>query len=100
MHLENNHKNDSRGALIVLEGLDRYGKTSQSGRLLSCLERLGYLVESWCFPDRNTGVGQMISSYVANKSQLDDHEIHLLFSANRWEKRLISLYRPLLLHFL
>ncbi|WMV30573.1 hypothetical protein MTR67_023958 [Solanum verrucosum] len=31
----------------------------------------------------------MISSYLANKAQLDDHAIHLLFSANRWEKRLL-----------
>ncbi|TQD98103.1 hypothetical protein C1H46_016225 [Malus baccata] len=29
----------------------------------------------------------MISSYLSNESQLDDHTIHLLFSANRWEKR-------------
>ncbi|XP_057492166.1 thymidylate kinase-like [Actinidia eriantha] len=85
--MENNHKSDSRGALIVLEGLDRSGKTSQSSRLLSYLEGLGHSVESWRFPDRNTGVGQMISSYLANESQLDDHTIHLLFSANRWEKR-------------
>ncbi|CAL5368477.1 unnamed protein product [Camellia sinensis] len=85
--MENNQKSDSRGALIVLEGLDRSGKTSQSCRLLSYLEGLGHPVESWRFPDRNTGVGQMISAYLANKSQLDDHAIHLLFSANRWEKR-------------
>ncbi|KAL8539856.1 hypothetical protein ACS0TY_001456 [Phlomoides rotata] len=44
-------------------------------------------IESWRFPSRNTGVGQMISSYLANDSHLDDHAIHLLFSANRWEKR-------------
>ncbi|PSR87503.1 Thymidylate kinase [Actinidia chinensis var. chinensis] len=87
IHMENNHKSDSRGALIVLEGLDRSGKTSQSSRLLSYLEGLSHSVESWRFPDRNTGVGQMISSYLANESQLDDHTIHLLFSANRWEKR-------------
>lgn len=83
----NHHTNDSRGALIVLEGLDRCGKTSQSQRLLSHLERLGHSVESWRFPDRTTSVGQMISSYLSNESQLDDHTIHLLFSANRWEKR-------------
>ncbi|KAJ3684343.1 hypothetical protein LUZ61_013507 [Rhynchospora tenuis] len=29
----------------------------------------------------------MISSYLSNESQLDDRAIHLLFSANRWEKR-------------
>ncbi|KAH6813792.1 P-loop containing nucleoside triphosphate hydrolases superfamily protein [Perilla frutescens var. frutescens] len=75
------------GALIVLEGLDRCGKTSQCSRLLSHIEKSGHVVESWRFLDRNTGVGQMISSYLANDSHLDDHAIHLLFSANRWEKR-------------
>ncbi|CAA0808784.1 P-loop containing nucleoside triphosphate hydrolases superfamily protein [Striga hermonthica] len=29
----------------------------------------------------------MISSYLANQSNLDDRAIHLLFSAIRWEKR-------------
>ncbi|KAL3332701.1 hypothetical protein AABB24_032987 [Solanum stoloniferum] len=85
--MENKESSSSRGALIVLEGLDRCGKTSQSGRLYKYLDEQGHSVESWRFPDRNTGVGQMISSYLANKSQLDDHAIHLLFSANRWEKR-------------
>ncbi|KAJ8752411.1 hypothetical protein K2173_004047 [Erythroxylum novogranatense] len=78
---------DSRGALIVLEGLDRSGKSSQSNRLLSYLDSLGHAAELWRFPDRTTSVGQMISAYLSNKSQLDDHTIHLLFSANRWEKR-------------
>ncbi|KAH6833626.1 P-loop containing nucleoside triphosphate hydrolases superfamily protein [Perilla frutescens var. hirtella] len=85
--MEGNKKIDSRGALIVLEGLDRCGKTSQCSRLVSYLEESGHVVESWRFPDRNTGVGKMISSYLANDSHLDDRAIHLLFSANRWEKR-------------
>lgn len=93
IHMENHQysdlKSNSRGALIVLEGLDRCGKTSQCNRLLSTLEGLGHSVESWRFPDRNTGVGKMISSYLSNQSQLDDHAIHLLFSANRWEKRFV-----------
>ncbi|XP_024982269.1 thymidylate kinase isoform X1 [Cynara cardunculus var. scolymus] len=87
VHMEINHHSEARGALVVLEGLDRSGKTSQSGRLLSYLTGLGYPVESWRFPDRDTAVGKMISSYLSNQSQLDDHTIHLLFSANRWEKR-------------
>uniref|UniRef100_A0A2N9I5I0 dTMP kinase n=1 Tax=Fagus sylvatica TaxID=28930 RepID=A0A2N9I5I0_FAGSY len=78
---------ESRGALIVLEGLDRSGKSLQCGRLVRWLEGLGHSAELWRFPDRNTNVGQMISSYLNNNSQLDDHTIHLLFSANRWEKR-------------
>lgn len=92
IHMEGSKKSDSRGALIVLEGLDRCGKTSQCSRLLSSLEKSGHAVESWRFPDRNTGVGQMISSYLANDSHLDDRAIHLLFSANRWEKRLAYLF--------
>ncbi|XP_008454204.1 thymidylate kinase isoform X2 [Cucumis melo] len=78
---------NSRGALVVLEGLDRCGKTTQSSRLTQYLEGLGHSVELWRFPDRTTSVGQMISSYLSNESQLDDHTVHLLFSANRWEKR-------------
>ncbi|XP_071706954.1 thymidylate kinase-like [Rutidosis leptorrhynchoides] len=85
--MENKCNGNGRGALIVLEGLDRSGKTSQSVRLRSYLDSLGYAVESWRFPDRDTVVGKMISSYLLNQSQLDDHTIHLLFSANRWEKR-------------
>ncbi|KAH0984599.1 hypothetical protein GBA52_011776 [Prunus armeniaca] len=87
-------KEDSRGALVVLEGLDRCGKTTQSTRLVANLERLGHSAELWRFPDRTTSVGQMISSYLSNKSQLDDHTIHLLFSANRWEKRLLVYGHP------
>jgi dTMP kinase len=37
------------------------------------------------FPDRGTPIGQIIDSYLKNKSQVDDRAIHLLFSANRWE---------------
>lgn len=76
-----------RGAFVVLEGLDRSGKTSQSSKLLSFLEGLGHPTELWRFPDRTTSIGQMISAYLSNQSQLDDHTIHLLYSANRWEKR-------------
>ncbi|CAL0318533.1 unnamed protein product [Lupinus luteus] len=81
------NKKESRGALIVLEGLDRSGKSSQCSRLVSYLEGHGISAELWRFPDRTTDVGKMISAYLTNASQLDDHTIHLLFSANRWEKR-------------
>jgi hypothetical protein len=35
--------------------------------------------------DRTTSIGQMISSYLSGQSEQEDHVIHLLFSANRWE---------------
>lgn len=35
--------------------------------------------------DRTTATGEMINKYLTGKVQQDDHAIHLLFSANRWE---------------
>lgn len=35
--------------------------------------------------DRTTQIGQMIDSYLKSAVRMDDHAIHLLFSANRWE---------------
>lgn len=59
---------------------------------LEKMKSLGYPVELWRFPDRNTAVGQMISSYLSNQSNLDDHTIHLLFSANPWEKKVVPIF--------
>lgn len=87
--MESGSSQGGRGALIVLEGLDRSGKSSQCARLLSFLQGKGCQAEGWRFPDRGTSVGQMISAYLANESELDDRTIHLLFSANRWEKRFV-----------
>lgn len=79
-------ENTGRGALIVLEGLDRSGKSSQCAQLASYLESQGVAVEAWRFPDRTTAMGRMISSYLSCQTDLDAAAIHLLFSANRWEK--------------
>ncbi|RDL38776.1 Thymidylate kinase [Venustampulla echinocandica] len=76
----------SRGAFIVVEGLDRAGKTTQVKRLCDSLYAQGHNVKMIRFPDRTTPVGKMIDGYLQSKAQLDDHSIHLLFSANRWEK--------------
>ena len=35
--------------------------------------------------DRTTSTGQMIHNYLAGNNQQEDHSIHLIFSANRWE---------------
>jgi dTMP kinase len=76
---------DRRGAFIVLEGVDRCGKTTQSALLLKKLISLGIAAVAMRFPDRTTPVGQLINSYLTSGSELDDHAVHLLFSANRWE---------------
>lgn len=92
-----------RGALIVVEGLDRAGKSSQCETLRDTLQASGHTVKYIRFPgtllyllepnkehllttpDRTTTIGKMIDGYLRGQSQLDDHCIHLLFSANRWE---------------
>ncbi|XP_076583003.1 thymidylate kinase [Chaetodon auriga] len=74
-----------RGALIVLEGVDKAGKTTQCKRLLQALQQSGRPAEMMRFPDRSTTIGQLISAYLEKKSDLEDHTVHLLFSANRWE---------------
>lgn len=84
----------SRGSLIVLEGLDRTGKSTLAMRLVEQLNNKtsnGNLdiiktpTSYYKFPDRTTLIGKMIDSYLRKEVHFDDHSIHLLFSANRWE---------------
>lgn len=86
-------KKAARGAFIVLEGVDRCGKTTQVARLVqhlttSCAALAGG-ASAWGFPNRTTAVGQLINAYLQSSSEseapLSDEAIHLLFSANRWE---------------
>jgi dTMP kinase len=98
-----------RGTLIVVEGLDRAGKSTQCARLVSNLEHQGHKVKHMRFPgilritnaegavanqasftDRTTTIGSMIDTYLKNQIQSDDHVIHLLFSANRWEAAYVT----------
>jgi len=86
-----------RGAFIVLEGLDRSGKTTQTTELVQRIEKLGRPCKLIKFPstpslsrltlDRTTTIGKMIDAYLRSAEDLDDRVIHLLFSANRWEAR-------------
>jgi dTMP kinase len=36
--------------------------------------------------DRTTVIGQILNAYLTKDRELDDHAVHLLFSANRWER--------------
>ncbi|KAG2442410.1 hypothetical protein HXX76_002496 [Chlamydomonas incerta] len=76
-----------RGALVVFEGIDRCGKSTQCSLLLESLQRRGVRAELWRFPDRTTPIGGLINEYLQKKAALDDAVIHLLFVANRNEKR-------------
>ena len=73
-----------RGALIVFEGCDRVGKTTQIQKLADSLCK-DHPVKMFKFPDRSTTIGKLIDEFLQKKKTLDDHVVHLLFSANRWE---------------
>ena len=76
----------NRGAFVVLEGIDRSGKTTQCKLLWQRLIQAGIAATCWRFPNRTTATGRIINEYLQqSQMQLDDHAIHLLFSANRWE---------------
>lgn len=70
-----------RGQLILVEGLDRSGKSTQVQNLHESIHNSKVLK----FPDRSTKVGQIINEYLTTDISLPDQTIHLLFSANRWE---------------
>jgi dTMP kinase len=77
--------NNKRGAFILLEGVDRCGKTTQCSLLLKHLLSISVAAVAMRFPDRTTSVGQLINGYLTSGQDLDDRAVHLLFSANRWE---------------
>ncbi|KAI0884305.1 thymidylate kinase-domain-containing protein [Annulohypoxylon maeteangense] len=74
-----------RGAFVVFEGMDRAGKTTQAKLLQQRCVESGREVRFMRFPDRTTPIGLMIDSYLKGETEVEDHVIHLLFSANRWE---------------
>ncbi|KAL0207626.1 hypothetical protein P9112_012254 [Eukaryota sp. TZLM1-RC] len=75
-----------RGSFIVIEGLDRAGKSSQLELLLNTLSELKIKTTCLHFPDRTTHCGQLINKYLRQEIHLTDWEIHQLFAQNRREK--------------
>ena len=71
---------NKRGRFIVIEGIDRSGKTTQS-RILSTKDGFQYVR----FPNRDTPTGKLIDDYLKGSVEMSPQVNHLLFSANRWE---------------
>lgn len=74
-----------RGKFIVLEGLDRTGKSSLAAALHSKLSSNDSQAHCIGFPNRKSPTGIMINDFLTNKVEINNETIHLLFSANRWE---------------
>ncbi|HKU50022.1 MAG TPA: dTMP kinase [Nitrososphaera sp.] len=77
----------TKGKIIVLEGTDKAGKTTQSRLLLEALKNLGKVCVILDFPDYMTPIGMEIRAFLDGKRDYPPEAKHLLFSANRWEKK-------------
>lgn len=76
-----------RGAFIVLEGIDRAGKTTQARLLTQRLCDAGHTVAAHRFPARASTIGGLLDAYLKQTKQADAHVMHLLFAADRWEQQ-------------
>jgi dTMP kinase len=77
----------TRGKIIVIEGTDKAGKGSQSRMLAETLKASGKVCVILDFPDYTTSVGMEIKAFLEGKRDYLPEVKHLLFSANRWEKK-------------
>jgi len=77
----------TNGKIIVLEGTDKAGKTTQSRLLSEALKVTGKVCVIIDFPDYTTAIGMEIRALLDGRRDYPAEAMHLLFSANRWEKK-------------
>ena len=78
---------NTKGKVIVIEGTDKAGKTTQSRLLMEALKVSGKVCVVLDFPDYTTSIGMEIRAFLDGKRDYPSEVKHLLFSANRWEKK-------------
>ncbi len=76
-----------KGKIVVIEGTDKAGKTTQSRMLLEALKNQGKVCAILDFPDYTTPIGMEIRAFLNGRRDYPTEAKHLLFSANRWEKK-------------
>jgi dTMP kinase len=76
-----------KGKIIVIEGLDKAGKKTQSRLLMDDLKILGKICVIMDFPDYVTHIGAEIRAFLDGKRDYPAELTHMLLSANRWEKK-------------
>jgi dTMP kinase len=78
----------AKGKLIIIEGLDKSGKTTQSKLLFNFYEKVyADKVRLLNFPDYSTRIGNEIKLFLQGKVEYTNEVKHILLSANRWEKK-------------
>ncbi len=76
-----------RGKIIVIEGVDKAGKRTQSRLLVESLKLSGRICVFVDFPDYNTPIGMEIRAFLEGKREYSNELKHMLLSANRWERK-------------
>lgn len=76
-----------KGLFIVIEGLDRSGKTTQCELLRKRVsQETKASVAGMKFPQRGNKSGKLIDAHLKDKTaDMNDRALHLQFSSNRWE---------------
>lgn len=77
----------SKGILIGIEGIDAVGKKTQASILSSWLRSRGHTTRTVSFPDYETTLGKEIKSFLLGTRDYPPEVRHMLFAANRWEKK-------------
>jgi dTMP kinase len=73
-----------KGKIIVFEGIDKAGKTTQAKLLEKKLGRKCVRID---FPDYSTPIGKEIRQFLDGKRDYPDEVKMMLLSANRWERK-------------
>ena len=75
------------GRIIVIEGVDKAGKETQTRLLLESLKLSGRICVVMDFPDYITPIGMEIKAFLEGNREYPNELKHMLLSANRWERK-------------
>jgi dTMP kinase len=76
------------GTLIVIEGCDASGKSTQVKLLSEHYQSQNIPYKVLRFPERSTKIGRAIADYLLGDDPIDPKTLHCLFAANRYEFRM------------
>lgn len=73
--------------LIVIEGIDQSGKSTQAELLCKRFEGEGYRTKMLSFPNYKTRIGKLIRAFLHGEIEYPAQVRHMLLSVNRWEMK-------------